>query len=223
MASDLTRGIKVSDLARWEWCNEEAYLRCHGVERETTIYDRAGTRIHKAVVRAPQTPTETLFLDKLHTQRPFFREVQGVKIFGGVDAIDAEGLEQGVVRFIECKTRGERTVPPFLIKPAIFQLQIYAWLFQPIVEKIGYQLAKIHYVDFVHRESMEILQRHPCIMNHDIIGEKVSRIISLLLKNEHILGAKDIEPWKCTNCAVAFKNKCRFWPSATKESGQAGI
>ena len=38
-----------------------------------------------------------------------------------------------------------------------------------------------------------------------------SKRISSFLKNEHITGAKDTEPWKCKNCATAFKSRCRFW------------
>ena len=211
MSSDLVRGIKVSDLARWEWCNEEAFLRCHGVERAPTVYDTAGSAVHKAVVRAPETDFEREFFDKLETQRPFFREIHGVKIYGWIDAVESEGLQHGIVRFIECKTRGERSVPPFLIKPALFQLELYAWIFSPLVQRIGYKLSDIHYLDFVHRESMDIIQRHHCAVDYDIIDQKIGLIISALLKNEGIRGAKEREPWKCKNCAVEFKSKCRFW------------
>ena len=211
LASSFSRGLKVSDLARWEWCNEESFLRCHGVERKVTVYDQAGTAVHKKVVRPLSQPWEKEFFDKLNKQRPFFREIQGVKIFGGVDAIEGEGLRQGIVRFIECKTRGERSVPPFLVKPAIFQLQIYAWLFQPIISQIGYQLADVHYVDFVHRESMEIINRYPCVIHYDAIGQQVNGVITSLLRNENIHGAQETEPWKCKNCAVEFKERCRFW------------
>ncbi len=211
MASDFSTGLKVSDLARWEWCNEESFLRCHGVERQVTVYDQAGTAVHQKVVRAPEHPWEKDFFEKLFREKPFFREVRGVRIFGGVDAFDAEGLKDGVVRLIECKTRGDRSVPPFLVKPALFQLQIYVWLFHPIITKIGYRLADVHYVDFVHRESMEILKRYPCVIDHALIDARVNTILRSLLLNEDIHGARETEPWKCKNCAVEFKSKCRFW------------
>jgi hypothetical protein len=210
MTSSFSRGLKVSDLARWEWCNEESFLRCHGVERSVTIHDQAGTAVHKKVVRPPDHPWEKDFFEKLNKHRPFFREVHGVKIFGGVDAIEGQGLREGIVRFVECKTRGERSVPPFLIKPAMFQLQIYAWLFQPIVAKTGFQLADVHYVDFIHRESMEIINRYPCVMDHEMIDQKVKQIVASLLENKYIHGALETEPWKCKNCAVEYKEKCRF-------------
>ena len=213
MQSNLSRGIKVSDLARWEWCNEESFLRCNGVERAPTVYDFAGTNVHKKVIREPQKDFEKIFFEKLNMQRPFFRVMHDVKIFGGVDAIESEGLKDGIVRFIECKTRGERSVPPFLIKPAIFQLEIYAWLFQPIIEKIGYKLADVHYVDFVHRESMEIIKRYDCLIDYGFVDEKIGKIMSSIIKNEGISGAYANERWKCRNCAVEYKNKCRFFKS----------
>lgn len=216
----LHRGIKASDLARWEWCNEESFLRCHGVERHATTYDRAGSAVHKLVVREPRELWEQDFSEKLHTQRPFCREVEGVIVYGGIDAIDPAGLREGVVRFIECKTRGERSVPPFLIGPALFQLEIYLWIFQPLVKKIGYSLADTHYVDFVHRESMTILARYACKTDCEKIGEKIASVLSLIKKNENIHGAKESEPWKCTHCAPEFKSRCRFWQ---EEHGQAGI
>ena len=213
MPSSLSSGLKVSDLARWEWCNEEAYLRCHGVERAATVYDTAGQRVHTLVVREPEEPLEKGFFEKFERQRPFCKEIDGIKIFGAIDAVDAEGLRDGIVRFIECKTRGERSVPPFLVKPALFQLEIYAWLFHPIVERTGYRLADVHYVDFVHRESMEIIKRYDCLIDYGFVDEKIGKILNSIIKDDGIKGVDENERWKCRNCAVEYKNKCRFFKS----------
>ncbi len=203
--------LKVSDLASWDWCNEESYLRCNGVFREETKLDRNGKAVHSVIVREPKFPWEIDFFEKLQKFKPIFREIDDVRIYASWDAIDPSDLKNRVVRVVENKTRGSFDVPDYIVPSAKFQLEIYAWIYKPIIERMGYLFPENHFLYYVHRESLELIKKIECVMNYKDIEEKIMDRVKNIKENKNIVGAKLKEPWKCDICNNAFKSKCRFW------------
>ncbi len=208
VASDINvNRVKVSDLSSWHWCNEECFLRCHGINRRTTMLDLEGIKTHEEVVRPAEFEWEKEFFGKLEKLRPFFREVNSIRIYASVDAIDSSELKDKVVRIVEHKTRGKFDVPDYLIPSAEFQLQIYCWVFKPLVEKIDYLFADEHYLDFIHRDSLKLIKRVKYKVDYGKVRKDIRDILNNIRENK-ICKA---DGWKCRICHNDFKMRCRFF------------
>lgn len=200
--------IKVSDLASWYWCNEQCFLRCHGTIRKPTLIDRAGKETHKKVVRPPLYPWEKEFFNKLTKFRPINREMNGVRIFAGIDAIDASMLRDRIVSLVEHKTTKYYSIPDYYIPSHQFQLEIYYWIYKPIMEKMGYIFPNNHLLEYINRKRLSIVKSINILMINEEINNKIRDCIIKIKDNKGITKPK--LPFKCDWCAEEFRSKCRF-------------
>ena len=209
--SDISKAhIKVNDLARWAWCQEEAYWRVHGVVRPETVVDVAGQQTH-AKLREQLGPLNQELFHQLRVFYPLVRRLAGVGIYGYVDGFDEGGLGRGEVSLIEYKsTSADKPYAPGL-PVAVLQLQLYAWLLEPYVVKLGYSMSHTHAIEIVRKESGALLERTPIVVDPGAVETELKERLVHLKSGEGLQGAKLEQPWKCEKCPAVFKSKCRFW------------
>ena len=206
--SDIENGkVLASDLAGWYWCAEKCYHSCRGIKEPPKEIFAEGHAVEADATRPPEKPDEKEFFGKLQSQMPIYREAEGIKIFAGTDAFNLSELKDGIVRLVEIKSRGKPQVPQWALAPAEFQLEIYAWVYKPIIEKLGYKFPDTHYLIFIHRETRRIIHTFQVTMDYGKIEEKIADTLRRVKAGEGIIRPKD---WKCSFCDDSFKRVCRF-------------
>jgi hypothetical protein len=111
-----------------------------------------------------------------------------------------------VVSFYELKTTSKPYVSREMIDSARLQLQLYLWLFRPILEKLDYKMHSRHYIEFRSQDGNRLMMR-VSVKEDPMMGEHICDIIASWegLKPSHYPN-----PRKCKSCH-ADRLKCSMF------------
>jgi len=90
--------------------------------------------------------------------------------FDGLRIVHDYRLGEDLVSLVEFKTT-LYDASDTTINMAVFQLQLYVWMLKPYIEQRGLRLHVRHYVEVIHRQTGELLERIP--VNEDPHVEEV--------------------------------------------------
>ena len=191
--------VRVHELADYFYCCERSRLvACDGLCNPKT----EGLKIHEWLNDRPRTTRELKLSESLKPYEPFTRVFDGVQILAHPD--DLTVLDK--VQIIEYKTVDKSNLKPWKSLLHKYQVQLYAWVLEPILKEIGYNIAHYHTVVYLKRNGLFIRK---VSVEHDPFCTE--RLISQVFSFWEI-GQPLIKPmkWKCQECSPVFKSHCRL-------------
>lgn len=116
-----------------------------------------------------------------------------------------------VVSIIEVKTTSKKNLFPNEKNVAIAQLELYCWLMEPILKKLGYQLHSRHYVEIYRQKDWRLIERIVVFIkgSPSITEEMIRKIFRAYQGKER---ARFPPPdYVCHNCPKNVKKECWYW------------
>jgi len=188
----------------WYCCERSRLMACLGLETPQTLDMDCGSQVHEWLMERPKTGKELKLCEALKPHEPFSRVFEGVQILAHPD--DLTVLGKNKVQIIEYKTVDKSNLKPWKSLLHKYQVQLYAWVLEPILKEIGYNIAHYHTVVYLKRNGLFIRK---VSVEHDPFCTE--RLISQVFSFWEI-GQPLIKPmkWKCQECSPVFKSHCRL-------------
>jgi len=225
----LVKKIRTSVLSSYYWCAIQAYLKGCGIQqgrhKDPMHPSNVGTRMHKEIddARKP-SKWEIEFMEKI---QPFILETasEGIELARKIDddfliehdEDDDVGYISGhmdelkvnddhTIHLIDYKTKKSGYVTYYALAPAMFQLQIYAWILKPVLDLLKYKITIAHLVFLTQKGKMLGTKAVP--LDYESIENEIRDVIKQFRKKP-----KDMIPparYKCRYCAKIYKEKCPY-------------
>jgi hypothetical protein len=243
LANSTIGRYRISTLAHYFWCGEQAYWQARGIEDgRAEQQKRVGTDIHEHISQQHKRWTwEVEFLKQLdkyrHPEFGFIRKVGKENIFWDVSGHPDEfqvtiGKK---VSLVELKTTemNKKSADFFMhyrLPMAMFQCQAYCFVLEPIIKELGYYLDTVHAVQVWHvqyrrEKGQKILVGHDCLGDFPVFYYPSSTERELLAILEAFRDHSKVIPprgapngFKCRQCPQKYKEKCQFCLKANKSS-----
>ena len=195
----------------WFCCERSRLMACLGLEAPDSEDMDFGCQVHSWLLNRPKLKKEVELLKALEPFMPFTRTFEATQIVGHPD--DLTVLGRNKVQIVEYKTVDKPHVKPWKSVLAEKQVQLYAWLLEPIVSGLGYSLAHIHKVVYLSRNGMFLKK---VSVEHDpfCVERQVSGVFGFWKAGEPLV--KPLR-WKCIQCPSSFKAQCRVWQTGEGE------
>lgn len=112
-------------------------------------------------------------LDRVIEGRVFSRRMENVRLVGVPDDYETDGVN---VSIVEVFTTVAAVASRRAIERKTLQLQEYVWVMTPILMKLGYKVASMHWLEVYNQDTREQLERIMVEQRddiEDIIREKI--------------------------------------------------
>jgi len=225
--------IRGSGMGKWNWCAEQSRHLCLGLvpESEPTDATEGGTICHKVLEESMgrRFPWEDDFLRDLEKfQDPdlgFVRIIEGSKIYYNLTGHqdDLQITPDRTVSIVENKfvlNPNLSFIQRYKFCMAEFQTQIYAWIFDPIVQQLGGVMNRVHAVCFWNMNTFKHIHTFQVIYQPAQTEENILRCIKAFENPELILKFPPRE-WKCKYCSPEHKELCIFRRKENEKSKQS--
>lgn len=228
----MTVEAHASVLAGWFYCARKCIYQLDGIwpqrKHESIPY---GARIHDWLAKRPLNPTEQVVANQLERFKIkaktrsgsfFHRTYEDFEVFGDIDSFN---LRRVGFQIVEFKTIGDerRLENAWYICPAAFQVRIYAWLLEPVLEELHRPLADNHMILYYTRRGMPVEGPNQQI-EVDYDPAQFERDLKLIHTAYHDR-SKIIYPkitWKCLHDDPAYVSKCEYGQNAVKAQSCPG-
>jgi len=111
------------------------------------------------------------------------------------------------VSFIEVKTITRNKVYLYEVYSAIFQLQIYLWLYKDAITSLGWKYDQTHYVEFFNQASSNLLKRIE-VEEHPDMGKMLTYVIKTFQGTAPFTYPPE---YVCKTCPKSVKDHCSRW------------
>lgn len=141
--------------------------------------------------------------------KSFKRKLDGHIITGRPDdyRILLHHEKKKVVSIIEVKTTSKRNLWINERYAGIFQVQLYAWLMEPILEELGYEIHCRHYLEIYSQKDKHLIERMAIHCN-----PKMEDVLRQIFKAYNGQARIKFPPqWVCRNCPRQVKESCWRW------------
>jgi len=144
--------VRTSWIARAKWCNYESKIRATTawIRRKLKPIEeklKEGYLTHQRLEAGRVSKETEQLMNAIRESEPIYRKIHGVRVYAHPDRIVV--TKKGVM-FIEYKTTKLKPTN-FQIYPAQMQLEIYLYVFKPLLKKLGFKLAPKHKILFYTR------------------------------------------------------------------------
>ncbi|MEM3692449.1 MAG: hypothetical protein QXI39_00290 [Candidatus Bathyarchaeia archaeon] len=196
--------VRVHCFSDYFYCCERSRLEKEGIECPENEVLKEGTRVHEWLSQRPRNEKEAGLWDALGPYLPISRTHGNYEIIGHPD--DLAVLEGKKVQVLEYKTVESPQIAPWKRVLASFQVQLYAWILESVLPKIGYELAHAHKVVYLSRNGIFMKK---ATVEHDpyCTERKIDAIIQFWETGEPLIAPMK---WKCKQCPETFREKCRL-------------
>ncbi|MDI6715316.1 MAG: hypothetical protein QMD43_09920 [Thermodesulfovibrio sp.] len=194
----------------WYCCERSRLMVCEGVESPKSERMSEGSEVHEWLSKRPKTRKELELYEALEPFEPFSRVFDGVKILAHPD--DLVVLNRNKVQIIEYKTVDKFNVKFWKSVLAKYQTQIYAWILEPILHGLGYQLAHYHAIVYLKRNGV-FFRKLMVETDNYCIERMVKQIFGFWKTGEPLIFPLK---WKCQECPKVFQSKCRVFNKKVK-------
>lgn len=223
----------------WWYCAERSRHYVHRLvpKRPPTKQAEAGKELDEILRRTlgKRWPWEDRFIDELEKlEDPYLGYVRRMKYHGRTVEITGHpddfqiGLDDGVSLLEEKTTEitNLRMIERYLVPKAEAQDKTYCWIFDPLLPKIGYHVAKTHavlYWQVDHKaKKCSLINTYPFDYHADEVEKMIIRCLDgwndpdKIIPPKSVLYEQDVEEWrkkswKCRSCLKAHKAVCQFW------------
>jgi hypothetical protein len=235
--SKLPERMRASNLAQWFWCAEQArLLTSELIVKNDEPKDAAeiGTMLHQVLDESmgKRFPHEEEFLKELvkfkDPEFGFLRKVQAAKLadtpMESVIYADLTGHPDDfqitpdlVVYIVEHKTvkgiPSDWFIQRYKLATARFQTQIYSFILEPFVNRLGGIMGKVNAVIYWNQpkegEVLKYFNTYRVEYHAEETKEKILTAVRAFWNPEMIERFKPQE-WKCDKCLPEFKSKCQY-------------
>ena len=218
-SSSEPKRYRASCLAKWFWCAEQSRLLALGVIPEEIVEPaEIGTIGHKILEETigKRFSWENTFFDELGKyQDPQFglvRDVADTKIYcnltGHTD--DIQITIDRSVSVVENKfvmNTNLSYIQRWKLCMAAFQIQIYAWILDPIVKEMGGIMNRFHVVSYWNLNTFAHVHDFRVEYKPVQVEENILRCIRAYENPELIIRPT---PWKCRYCSQPYRELCQF-------------
>lgn len=142
---------------------------------------RKGTIIHSQYRRPYKSWNHHYLMHMLETViegKVFSRMMENIRVIGVPDDYETDGKNVSIVEVCTTTAPTIQTVKAQTITKKTLQLQTYVWVMTPILIKLGYKVASIHWLEIYEQETREQLDRIAVTQREDIEDVIRARIIS---------------------------------------------
>jgi len=211
--------VRVSDISHAVYCFKQVKIRQQNREkldkRKKNKYMKKGIEMHEAYSAWYKSFDRRLLLYKIKEKygNVLKRRIEDIEVRGKFDdlrilLVYKKGrLKEKVVSVVEVKTTHKKFLYWHEREAAKFQLQIYLWLLEPILEELGYRLHTRHYVEIYSQKDGRLMKRIP--VKEDKFIE--DRITDIVLSWEGLYPMKYPELRTCKHCPKGIREQCDRW------------
>lgn len=231
-ASDFPKRVRGSTIAKWFWCAEQFRHSALGLLPEEEPDEpkevcEVGTMMHKVLEESMgrRFPWEEQFMEKLQTlQNPelgFTRNVSTTTIYCDLTTHpdDLQITPDFMVSVIENKTVEMRDpnnpdtyfIERFKLPMAKFQSQVYSYVLEPIVNKLGAVMNRYNAVQYWDRNTFKLVKWYPVEYYPVQTRENILRALGAIKDPTLVIKP---QAWKCRCCFKEHKELCQFEKSA---------
>ena len=93
---------------------------------------------------------------------------------------------------------------------AKFQTQVYAYILEPIIQKLGGVINRQHAVIFWNMNTFELIKAFTIPYYPAQTKEDIHRCLRAFKNPKEIIAPQE---WKCKYCSKEHKEKCQFYGS----------
>jgi len=218
-SSSEPKRYRASCLAKWFWCAEQSRLLALGVIPEEIVEPaEIGTIGHKILEETigKRFSWENAFFDELgkyqDSQFGLVRDVADTKIYcnltGHTD--DIQITIDRSVSVVENKfvmNTNLSYIQRWKLCMAAFQIQIYAWILDPIVKEMGGIMNRFHVVSYWNLNTFAHVHDFRVEYKPVQVEENILRCIRAYENPELIIRPT---PWKCRYCSQPYRELCQF-------------
>lgn len=226
----LPQRIRASTLAYTYWCDEQARLKILGLvpEEEENEAMFTGTAMHKVLEEScgRRFTWENDFMQKLEEEMDknlgFVRKAAGVDIYADLSGHpdDLQILKDFTVSIVEYKTTANPNIDfieHWKLPVSSFQVQIYCFILEPIIVKLGGHVHRVHAVSYYNSKTFDHIQDFDSIWRPQETERTIRRALGMIANPCEAIAPAS---WKCRYCSEENKKVCQFW-QRNLEQGKA--
>jgi hypothetical protein len=212
-------------MAKWNWCAEQSRHLCLGlIPEEIVDVAEIGTIGHKILEESlgKRFPWENEFFDELAKYQDkelgFVRDFEAAKIYvnltGHQDDLQITiDRNVSVVEHKFVQNPNLWFINRYKFCMAELQVQIYAWILEPIVIELGGQINRYHAVCFWDMNNFQLIKTFEVLYHPAQTLENITRCVKAYENTSLIIPPKE---WKCKNCPTKHKELCIFEKAKVK-------
>jgi CRISPR/Cas system-associated exonuclease Cas4 (RecB family) len=218
--------IRVSDLTEILNCQERAKILClkKAIPAQgTSKYREKGKEMHSELVRKSTTFDRELLIYHLGLSNSIFERILGEHVIAGrpddLEIIYEYGSDGKVqskkVSLIEIKTTSKNRPYLFEREKAKFQLQLYIWIMEPYLTKLGYILYHKHKVKWYSQNTFHSSMDNGFMMEDEVSSlDDMENFLSCIFESWNGLRAikypqpESLRKKICARCPKEVKEKC---------------
>jgi CRISPR/Cas system-associated exonuclease Cas4 (RecB family) len=204
--------VRISDLAQYKFCPKRSKLqRFREFTQSGNKFMAKGNTMHWQY----SCPYKSFDRRKLRYKleqitHVFTRNIDNWEIRGIPDDFKVlfnPRTQEKWVSIVEIKTTNHTRLWNNEENAAIFQLQLYVWLLEPYLTRLGYKLWRRHYVEIYSQKDGKLLRRIPVepLSNVEDTLRYIFRSYQGLEKWRYP------EEWVCKRCPKNIKLNCQRW------------
>jgi len=230
--SEPPKSIRSSNLAQWFWCAEMARLYVMKmIPEDDGPKDAAdeGTLIHKVLedTMGRRFPWEEDFMKALEKYKdPLYGFARKVMSKGNETLIyadltghpdDFQITPDNVVAIVEHKTVGAKAgawfIERYKLPMARFQSQLYSFILEPFVERLGGVMSRYNAVVYWRRpdegKALVPFKSYPIEYRKELTKEAIATALAGFA-NPASMDKYKPQEWKCDHCFKDVKPHCQF-------------
>ena len=215
--------IRASWISRSYWCHEASRIKATIPDERIRIrtprkIELEGLNIHEVLRRRKFPKAVEEFDRRLAAVLPLYGIFEGTRIYCHPDE---HRVRKRIVQIVENKsTKGKPSI--YQTCTSTFQTKTYAFIEDQIIPALGYTVASVHRVMYWRRPTVRIkklilLKVVPVYFYPEEYKKDLHYIFEVWRKKEDPLPPAK---WKCKQCELFNKVRCRFYTGEVKLSRQ---
>jgi len=206
--------IPVSKLCKYDFCNKASKILIFDNPKynkgANQTYMTTGTHMHTRFSEPYKDFERRVFRYRLKAQfgEVYSRNYTFHQIRGIPDDYEIFTYKNDkYVSIIELKTTHKHKLILAEIKSFIFQLQLYIWILEPLLESMGYKLSEHHILEIHSQTTGKILKRYD-VEPEPNMEEKLRYIFDCFRGQQKMR----VPPrWVCKVCSKPVKEACDWY------------
>lgn len=206
--------VPVSKLCKFDFCNKASKILIFGDPKYSDStnkkYMEVGTKFHTRYSTPYKDFERRVFRYRLKARygdvlaRAFtFYSIRGIP-----DDYVVKVTEKGrFVSVVELKTTHKHNIILAEAKSFIFQLQLYIWILEPLLDSMGYKLSDHHILEIWSQQTEKLMKRYD-VEPEPNMEEKLGYVFDCFRGLER-MGVPPM--WVCKRCSKPVKNECDWY------------
>lgn len=199
--------IPVNKLSKYDFCSKAAkidlFMKPKFIHGDSIKAMSEGSRFHAHYSLDYKSFSRLELLGKLERFGKVFERVFNDEyVIRGIP--DDFIVNHKLVSIIEVRTVNERVLTKNQVAAKIFQLQLYIWILEPILTKLGYTLNSDHYLEIYSQVTKKLI--HRVIVNAE--PNMINKLSHIFNSFKGVESMSTVPFYVCKSCYNPIKNLC---------------